>query len=196
MPIIIDKGWAKWLKDHETNSVYDADPEAVTKLCNSTDSVQNFEDVSKCKNIVLLTKSPMGAKLQLSFYHSVVGICIIPDKLHYVARIGYDAGIGIEMDPKSTFRLTSTVYVPTIIEMMKVTNAEEFGNLVGNTEKPKRKLKKYSVLTPAIANAVEVSEKTPICAFIAVVKYLKTTMPASGTSEAVDEGETIPVVIV
>ena len=85
MVIANNIGWAKWLKEHSTNKVYDANPDGVTKLCGSSNATQNFDNVSRCKNIVLLTKAPLGAKLQLSFYHSVVGIIILPDTLHYVA---------------------------------------------------------------------------------------------------------------
>ena len=46
-----------------------------------------------------------------------------------------------------------------------------------------------------MAKAVEDSDKTPVGAFIAVVKYLKTTMPASGTSEATTGGETVPAAV-
>ena len=86
-------GWAKWLEDHVSNVAYNAKPEEVMKLCNSTDPVQNFETVSKCKNIMILTKAPIGAKLQLSFYHSVIGILILPDDLRYVARMCSERGI-------------------------------------------------------------------------------------------------------
>ena len=153
------------------------------KLCNSTNSVQNFEDMSKCKNISLLTKVPRGAIIQLSFYHSVVGICIMPDQLHYVARIEYEAGIGVAMDPKSTFRYTTATHVPTIMNMMKITTDDEFLALEGDKSKQKKKLKTYAVLTPAITKAVEALDKTPSGAFIAVVNYLKTIMPTSDSTD-------------
>ena len=87
MMIDSTQGWAKWLKDHASNAVYDENLEAVMKLCNSKDEVVSYDNVSKFKSIVLLKKAPICAKLQLSFYHSVVEIPIMPEKLHYVANI-------------------------------------------------------------------------------------------------------------
>ena len=58
------------------------------KLCNSIDSIQSFESVSKCKNAMILMMMTIGANLQLSFYHSVIGIPILQDDLRYVAMVG------------------------------------------------------------------------------------------------------------
>ena len=177
MVITNNNRWAKWLKDHSTNTVYDANPDGVMKLCGSSNAIQNFDDVSKYKNIVLITKAPLGAKLQLSFYHSVVGIGILPDKLHYVARIGYRTGVGVEMDPKSTFRMTGAVHIPKTVDMMRILTDAEFKSLAGDTVKQKRKLRTYAVLTPAIARVIEESDKTPGGALLAVVSFIKATMP-------------------
>ena len=110
---------------------------------------------------MILTKAPIGAKLQLSFFHSVIGIPILPDDLRYVARMGSERGIGVEMEPKSTFRHTNATHIPTIISLMKVKNGEEFCSLLGDPTRQKRKLKTYEVLTPAIAQEIETSDMTP-----------------------------------
>ena len=68
----------------------------VQEICtNESVAMINFEELTKCKNIVLLTTVPMGAKRQATFYHSTVGILIIPDSLHHVARVCFKTGIGV-----------------------------------------------------------------------------------------------------
>ena len=62
---------------------------------------------------------------------------------------------------------------------MKVKNDGEFCSLLDNPTRQKRKLKTYAVLTPAIAREIETSDMTPEGEFLTIVKYLRTTIPAS-----------------
>ena len=66
--------------------MYDAHPTKVLKLCNSQLNEGKFAQLSENKNIVLLTKNPLGKKFQTTFMHSRVGIPIVPEKMHYVTR--------------------------------------------------------------------------------------------------------------
>ena len=118
----------------------------------------------------------MGAKLQLTFFHLVVGIPIIPDKLHYVARVGTKVGTGVEMDPHSTFCHTTATHVPALLSFMKVSKEEEFVDLLVESSKPKKKLKTYTVLTPAITRVIKESNMTPCGVFLDVMNHLKATM--------------------
>ena len=81
-------GWVKWLDEHDTSTTYDAHPDKVAKICSAASALENFESLCKCKNLVLLNRAPMGKKDQATFLHSTVGLSILPDELHYVARIG------------------------------------------------------------------------------------------------------------
>ena len=74
----------------------------------------------------------MGSKLQTTFFHSVVGLPILPDDLHYVGRLA-PKGTGVEMDPSSIFKQTAAIHTPSLTDMMKVNNAEELENLAVDT---------------------------------------------------------------
>ena len=139
--------WAKWLNTHETYATYNALPKEVTKLCDGTDAVANFDKLAKAKNLVMLTKAPMGGKCQATFLHSTVGIPLIPKDLHYVARVGMKNGTGMEVDPASIFLSTAGKYKPDLLELMKISSAAEFGNLKANTNENKKKFKCFCVLT-------------------------------------------------
>ena len=81
-------GWKKWLQEHSTNVDYDKVADSIKGICNDSSHTVNFENLDHYKNIVLLTKAPIGAKVQVSFFHSVVGIPLISNDVHKVARVG------------------------------------------------------------------------------------------------------------
>ena len=60
--MITTEGWAKWLNNHSTYNTYNAHPSKVKDLCNDADPSINFEKLTSSKNIVLLSKAPMGGK--------------------------------------------------------------------------------------------------------------------------------------
>ena len=64
----------------------------------------------------------------MTFFHSVVDLPILPDDLHFVARLA-PKGTGIEMDPKSNLIQTAAMHTPSLGDMMKVENEEGIGNL-------------------------------------------------------------------
>ena len=83
-------------------------------------AMTNLEELTKCKNIVLLTTAPMGAKYQAIFYHSTVGIPIVPDSLHHVARVGLKTSTGVELEPETLFMSTALKTKPDLVSLMKV----------------------------------------------------------------------------
>ena len=72
-------GWIKWLDAHDTSATYNAHPDKVEKICGATKAAEIFESLCKCKNLVLLTRAPMGKKVQSTFLHSTIGLSIFPD---------------------------------------------------------------------------------------------------------------------
>ena len=168
------------MKNHRSNDIYDARPEEVTKLCAGSDAIKCFENLGKCKNLPLLTRSPLGRKVQVTFFHSVVGIPVMPEDLFFVARMGTDEGTGVELDPKSVFRQTGAIHVPSIVDMMKAENEEDVKALTGDAARAKKKVKCFAVLTPSLGKAVLETRRNPEAAFLAIVKEikLKITPPA------------------
>ena len=111
----------KWLNGHTSRSVYDQNPDKVTKLCHGVGKDKTkFEKLSGNKNLVLLTRAPMGNKCMATFYHSVMRIPILPDDLHYVALSNMQTGTGVELDPASLFTSTAAVHVPALLDLMKI----------------------------------------------------------------------------
>ena len=125
--------WAKWLNEHSTRKVYDENPDRVALLCTGATPIEKFHKLVGNKNLVLLTRAQLGEKLQATFCHSVVGIPIIPDQLHYVARSGMQLGVGIEVEPTSLFEQTPAKKAPTVLSMMKVTSTADIAALTPTT---------------------------------------------------------------
>ena len=174
--------WKSWILDHPANESYNNNPEAVLKICGSSEPKVNFKNLSESKNIALLTRAPIGEKLQFSFHHTVVGLPILPDDLHYVARLG-DSGCGTEFDPKSLFRTTTAIHVPNLIDMMKVKSIEELKNLEPNTNATKKKIKTFAVLTPALTGALLNSDMSPQDMFVKTVDQVNSQIIPSTQDE-------------
>ena len=155
MPIVTTKGWTDWLNDHNTRKTYDDRPEKVTKICTGTTPEAKFEKLVSNKNLVYIARQNLGTKLQATFLHSTIGIAIDPDSLHYVARSSMKFGIGIEVDPKSMFKSTPSVYVPDLVEMMKAETKTDYENLQVVAIGVKKEIPCYAVLTPSIAEALQ-----------------------------------------
>ena len=90
-------GWQKWLTENSTKNKYNSNAGKVKVICNAANYVINFEKLVLHKNLVLLTEAPLGAEIQTSFFHSTVGVPIIPDDLYHIARIGITTGSGMEV---------------------------------------------------------------------------------------------------
>ena len=170
--------WIKWLNEHPSRDVYDKNPEKVVKLVSSLGGgPAKFNTLANNKNIVVLSRAQIGKKLQASFFHSVVGIPITPDELHYVALSGMNVGTGIEFDNGSFLSQTSAQHVPQVLDFMKVTKTEEFENLVPTTTGQKRKINNFAILTPALAECVQKTDMSPAAVFIAIVEQIKAIAP-------------------
>jgi len=183
-------GWTKWLNDHATYDTYNAHPARVQKICTKESvAMTNFEELTKCKNIILLTTAPMGAKCQATFYHSIVGIPIIPDSLHHVARVGFKTGTGVELDPETLFTSTALKATPDLVSLMKISSKAEFENLKADGRATKRNFQSYAVLTPSLAKAVQETDMSYSAIFRAVVEQIKigaTPVPPSTPPAQVD----------
>jgi hypothetical protein len=179
--------WERWLIDHPTNTSYDANHETVLKLCNATDPKVNFKNLCDSKNVALLTRAPIGGKMQFSFFHSVVGLPILPDEHHYVARLGI-TGSSTELDIASIFRSTSAIHVPTLMEMLEVKTREELMALEPNTTASKKKARTFSVLTPTLTKNFVTTSMAPADLFLKVTEHIggSITVPTgtTPTSEA------------
>ena len=87
----------------------------------SLSNTSQFEKLVNNKNLVMLTKAALGKKCQATFLHSVVGIPMIPDSVHYVACTGMKFGLGVDLHPNSLFHQTPSRHVPLVVDLMKVT---------------------------------------------------------------------------
>ena len=96
----------------------------------------------------------MGKKVQSTFLHSTVGLSILPDDLHYVARIGTKVGTGVEVDPYSFLRWTAAAHVPDLVELMNADTKEKFEAVSANATKAKKKIRSFALLIPALAHAI------------------------------------------
>ena len=99
--------------------------------------------------------------MQVTFFHSVVGIPIRPDDLHFVARMGTEEGTGVEVAPSSIFKATSAIHVPNLLDFIKVETPDDFEKVEADQSKARKKLKVYGVLIPSLGRAVLASNKTP-----------------------------------
>ena len=142
--------WIEWLQNQHSNSVFNSKPSDVAKLCAGTDATKCFENLSKCKNLPLLTRALTGKKLQVTFYHSVIGIPFMSDDIRYVARVGSVEGPGVGLDSRSIFRQTSAMHVPSTVDLLKVETPEDLEKVVADTNKAKKKAKALGVLAPSL----------------------------------------------
>ena len=165
--------WAKWLNDHKTYDTYNTHPSKTQDICNETESIANFEKLTSCKNIVLLTKTSTGAKCQAPFWYSTVGIQIIPDDLHYVARVGLKTGTCVELQPMTLFTSTSSKKKPDLVSMTKLSSKVGFEAIKADGKATKRKFKCFTVLPPALAKSIQSTDMTYSAIFIEVVKQIK-----------------------
>ena len=175
---MIREAWRKWLTDHETRGVYDEHPKRVTDLCKEGSAVEKFETLSKSKNIALLTKASMGARLQTTFYHSVVGVPIKPEDQSYVAMTG-KFGRGVEMDPSSIFKSTKAVHVPTLVDLMKVSTVGDFEALSPPGRGQKKKINSYATLVPHLTEAIHRTDMSTGEVYVSIVEGVKATMGLS-----------------
>ena len=165
--------WTSWLNDHASYATYNAHPTMVKDICSSPESITNFEKLTSSKNIILLTKAPMGGKCQATFWHSTIGIPIIPDDLHYVARVGMKTGTGVEIDAESLFHSTALKTKPDLLDLMKVASPAEFTALKANKHAAKKTFQCFAVLTPSLAQAIQHTDMTYAAIFMAIVKQIK-----------------------
>jgi len=166
-------GWIKWMDEHSTSNTYNEHPDKVAKICSSSSALGNFESLCKCKNLVLLTRAPIGKKVQATFLHSTIGLSILPDDLQYVARIGTKVGTGVEVDPESIFKWTTAGHVPDIVDLMKADTQEKFEAVSTNKNKLKKKVQSFALLTPAIAQAVHHSGMSPAAVFLTILDCIR-----------------------
>ena len=178
MPAAATEGWTKWLNTHSANKVYDQNPDKVTKLCTGSTDIDKFEKLARNKNLVLLTRAQIGEKLKATFFHSVVGVPIIKDDLHYVARTDMKYGIGVELDPKSMFTQTAAKPTPDVLSMMQVKSIAEFEALTQVHGRGK-KIDCFAVLTPSLAEVIQSCDMTLASIFVKVIEQIKVNVPAT-----------------
>ena len=170
------EGYTKWLNDHATYDTYNTHPIAVKTLCDVTDTTENFDKLSKAKSLVLLTKAPMGEKFKNTFLHSIVNIPIIPDDLRYVAKVGMNAGTGMEIEPKLLFLSISDKYKPDLIDPMKFYSRTEFINLKANEKTANMRFKCFCILFPALEQAIQTTYMT-YEDIITMFQHIKLSLP-------------------
>ena len=105
------------------------------------------------KNLVMLTKAALGKKCRFTFLHSLVGIHMIPNSVHYVACTGMKFGLGVKLYLSSLFHQTSSRHVLPVVDIMKVTTEKEYLDLKALSTGSKKKVNCYAVLTPSLAEA-------------------------------------------
>lgn len=147
---------------------------------------KNFQNLTKNKNLVLLTRAQVGKKVQASFFHSTIGIPIIPEDLHYTARIGMKMGLGIEVDPATLFKSSDAIKRPDLKDLMKVKTVDEFKNLEPIDAKVARKTKCYALLTPSLSSALLPTNMPIPQVYLAIVERIRAKM-GDQTGEDADE---------
>ena len=84
---IASKGWKQWLNNHAAKDKYNKIADKIREILSNNSAATHFEILCVHKNLVLLSKAQMGAKIQTSFYYLTIGIPIIPEDVHHVARL-------------------------------------------------------------------------------------------------------------
>ena len=77
----------------------------------------------------------MGAKVQSSFFYSTIGLPILPEDLHHVARVGVSSGVGMEVNRESLLSTTEAKHGPSLADIMKVKMPEDITNLTVDENK-------------------------------------------------------------
>ena len=113
MTTVTNEGFKGWMNSRPARKAYDSNPAKVCKLCSGqTDPVTKFKTLAENKNLVLLMKASFGRKCQATFFHSLVGVPINPEDTHYVALSGMENSNGVEVEPKSLFRIDTRETCP------------------------------------------------------------------------------------
>ena len=190
--------WQKWLKEHPSRDVYDKNPDKVTKLCAGVSSATaRFEKLAKNKNLVVLSRAQIGNKLNTTFQHSVVGVPITPEDLHYVALSGLTHTSGIELDPNSFLKQTAAKHVPNTLDLMKLTKVEEVLDLKSKSTFQKRKINCFAILPPSMAETALKPNMSPQEALVAIVDFIKasatppTVTPDASAADPTDTDDTL-----
>ena len=184
------QGWAKWLNEHASRATYDRYPERVTRLLSDSGNPEvKFERISRNKNLVLLTKAPVGKKCSATFFHSVIGCPITPDELRFAAKSGMEKGTGVELDPSSIFTSTTAKYVPSLADLMKVSRESEVEDLKAPRSGQKRKTSNFALLTPALAEVGQRTNMKPSSLLVAFVEEIKAraTAPRAPSAQIMEE---------
>ena len=186
------QGWAKWLNEHNSRATYDRYPDRVTKLLSDQGNPETkFERISRNKNLVLLTKAPVGKKCSATFFHSVIGCPITPDELRFAAKSGMEKGTGVELDPSSIFTSTTAKYVPSLVDLMKVSRESDVEDLKAPRSGQKKKTNNFALLTPALAEVGQRTNMKPSSLLLAFVEEIKAraTAPRTQVTQVLDESE-------
>ena len=113
--------------------------------------------------------------------------------MHHCVRIGITADTGMEVDPKSLFQQTEAVYKPTLLMMMKASTVENFEAVISDETRANKKIPCYALLTPALAQAIQATDMTPVEIHKAVAQHLTKILVANPQPPAEegqgDEGE-------
>ena len=165
-------------------------PERVAGLLADPGSPETkFERLSRSKYLILLTKAPIGKTCAATIYHSVVGCPIIPEDLRFVAKSGMETGAGVEMEPQSIFVKTASKFVPSIVNLMKVTSVTAVEDLKAPRTGQKKKVRNFAVLTPALAEASQYTTMKPAELLVALVECIKARATPRPREAMVIEGE-------
>ena len=104
MSAISNTSWTKWINDHATRQVYDANPTKVIKLLTRSSDSARFNRLVTNKNLILMMRARLGKKIQAMFHRSVVSIPSMSEDINYVARSGMKFSIGIEFQLYTIFK--------------------------------------------------------------------------------------------
>ena len=186
------EGWKQWLNNHPTNAKYNDVADRVKEICcDSTSATAKFEKLTLHKNLVLLTKAPLGTKIQTTFFHSTIGIPIIETDVQHVARIGMSTGSGMELEPSSLFVKTESKHRPTLVDMMKVTNVTELDALEVDVGRAKRKSHCYALLTPLLTGAIQSTDMKVTSVFTTIIETIKAQIVPPADGVPVEDEDTI-----
>lgn len=178
------EGWKQWLNMHTTSNRYSTATTKVKDICvDGATPTEIFDKSVFHKNIVSLTKAPLGGKIQTTFFHSTIGIPIIETDMQYVARMVMSTGSEMKVDPSSLFVKTGSKHQPTIIDMIKVTNITELNTLTIDQTKAKRRCHFYVLLTPALAEAIQSTNMKALSVFIKMVETIKAQTTPTTTGD-------------
>jgi len=99
----------------------------------------------------------------------------------------------MSVEPESLIQTSAAVHKPDIVDMLNIADSQSSRNLSGNVDKAKRRIKFFALLTPSLAQAVQVSNMTAEDVLLKVVKRIKAIIPAgkaptnNGNKEAMEE---------